>query len=151
MATHIEAVEALRKLVFEGFAEIRRLIEAGKSVNEYQIQQFIFDAYERYGMESDSPPIVAVNGHAGSPHYQPSADSFEEIRKGDFVLFDIWAKKKTPADAVYADITWTGFVGETVPERYETVFQIVAGARDAAVSYITKAVKEGRALPGSGS
>ncbi len=95
--THIEAVEILRKIVFEGFAEIRRCIESKLPVNEYQIQQFIYDAYGRYGLISDSPPIVAVNGHAGSPHYQPNREQFDQIRKGDFVLFDIWARRRCPA------------------------------------------------------
>jgi len=149
LATHIEAVEALRKIVFEGFAEIKRRMETGIATNEYQIQQFIVQGYERYGMVSDSPPIVAVNGNAGNPHYQPSVDIYKPIEKGDFVLFDIWAKLKTPADAVYADITWTGFVGNQVPLKHEEIFSIVAGARDAAVDFVREARKRGQSIKGS--
>ena len=39
-------------------------------------------------------------------------------------------------DAVWADITWTGFVGETVPEKYTKIFNIVAEARDTAFNLV---------------
>jgi len=146
---HLQSVESLRKIVFEGFAEIKRCIESGVAIDEYVIQQFIVQAYERYGMESDSPPIVAVNGNAGNPHYQPTETVHKPISKGDFVLFDIWAKLKNPKDAVYADITWTGFVGDSVPQKYEDIFQIVAGARDAAVEYVKEARQRGQSIKGS--
>jgi Xaa-Pro aminopeptidase len=149
LRSHLAAVEALRKIVFEGFAEIKGCMESGTAVNEYMIQQFIVNAYERYGMVSDSPPIVAVNGNAGNPHYQPTESIHKPISKGDFVLFDIWAKLKVPKDAVYADITWTGFVGDQVPAKYEEIFQIVAGARDAAVDFVKKATRSGQAVKGS--
>jgi Xaa-Pro aminopeptidase len=111
LATHVEAGTILRKTVFEAFKEIKEKLEAGVEVNEYQIQQFILQRFEDHEMMTNSPPIVAVNAHSGSPHYQPSIDSYAPIKLGDFVLLDIWAKKKLPLDAIYADITWTGYVG----------------------------------------
>jgi len=149
LATHLEAVEALRKIVFEGFAEIRRCIQNQESVNEFQIQQFIVSAYARYGMTSNSPPIVAVNEHSGSPHYQPTRNSYSEIHKGDFILFDIWAKKQSPSDAIYGDITWTGYVGSEVPDKYKEIFDIVAGARDAALAFVTDSIVGGKAIRGA--
>jgi Xaa-Pro dipeptidase len=146
--THIEAVENLRKIVFEAFNMIKTAINDGKTINEFEVQQFIVNAYERYGMTSNSPPIVAVNAHSGSPHYQPTETKHVDINKGDFVLLDIWAKKKQPEDAVYGDITWTGFVGDVVPEKHVKIFNIVAGARDAALNYVKAAVKEGRQISG---
>lgn len=146
--SHIKAVTILRQIVFEAFGEIRKAINESKPVNEYQIQQFIWKCFEENGMISNSPPIVAVNEHSGLPHYQPSADNYSEIRKGDFVLLDIWAKLKEPSDAVYGDITWTGYVGETVPEKYSEIFGIVSGARDAAVSFIKNSVSEGTVIEG---
>jgi Xaa-Pro aminopeptidase len=50
---------------------------------------------------------------------------------------------------VYADITWTGYVGETVPQKYADIFGIVAGARDAAVSFIRDAVAKGQSIAGA--
>lgn len=148
LATHIEAVECLRKIVFEAFDLIKAAIRANKSINEYEVQQFIVQAYERYDLTSNSPPIVAVNGHAGQPHYQPTVSDYAEIKLHDFVLLDIWAKKKHPEDAVYGDITWTGYVGEDVPQKFVEVFEIVRDARDAALNYVKSAAAEGREIRG---
>jgi Xaa-Pro dipeptidase len=136
LQAHLKAVELLRSIVFDAFKEIATRLQAQRKVNEYEIQQFICKRFEEEGLTTNSPPIVAVNEHSGSPHYQPTATSHSEIRKGDFVLLDIWAKLKTPADSVYADITWTGYVGDNVPDQYTKIFDIVRGARDAAVDFV---------------
>ncbi|HEY9754872.1 MAG TPA: M24 family metallopeptidase [Oculatellaceae cyanobacterium] len=148
LKTHIEAGELLRQIVFEAFGEIKRLIASSIPVNEYEIQQFIMRRFDENGLTTNSPPIVAVNQHSGSPHYQPTSDSHAPIKSNDFVLLDIWAKKKTPTDAVYADITWTGYVGEEVPEKYEQIFQIVKGARDAGLEKVRTAVAAKQTLHG---
>jgi len=148
LQTHIEAVEALKKIVFEAFAMIKTAIKSSERVTEYDVQQFIVESYDRYGLTSNSPPIVAVNGHAGQPHYQPTATLHDEIRINDFVLLDIWAKKKSPEDAVYGDITWTGYVGTDVPKKFVDVFEIVRDARDAALNFVRGAAKEGREIKG---
>ncbi len=148
LQTHIEAVETLRKIVFEAFAMIKLAVQSSKKITEYDVQQFIVDSYDRYGLTSNSPPIVAVNGHAGRPHYQPTETNHVDIRENDFVLLDIWAKKKSPEDAVYGDITWTGYVGTEVPQKFVDVFEIVRDARDAALNYVRSAAKEGREIKG---
>lgn len=97
-------------------------------------------------MLTDKPPIVAVNAHSADPHFQPTPDS-GVIRRGDFVLLDIWAKRRKPG-SVYADITWTGYVGESVPDAYRQIFRIVQHGRDAAIDFVQDAVHEGRAICG---
>ena len=49
---------------------------------------------------------------------------------------------------MFADITWTAFVGEAVPERHRRVFDAVIGARDLALCEIESAFREGRPLQG---
>ena len=49
---------------------------------------------------------------------------------------------------MYADMTRTGFVGESVPEKYTEIFNIVAAARDAAIDYAKVAFAEDRPLQG---
>jgi Xaa-Pro aminopeptidase len=148
LETHIEAVETLRKIVFEAFAMIKTAVQSSKRITEYDVQQFIVGSYDRYGLTSNSPPIVAVNGHAGRPHYQPTETNHVDIRENDFVLLDIWAKKKSPEDAVYGDITWTGYVGTNVPDKFVEVFEIVRDARDAALNFVRSAAQEGREIKG---
>lgn len=147
-ATHLQAVENLKEIVFQAFARIRTAIEAGCTVTEYEVQQFIVQQFRERGMESNSDPIVAVNANSGSPHYQPTAERHSEIRADDFVLIDLWAKLSQPANAIYGDITWTGFVGKSVPEKYTEIFNVVSGGRDAALNMVKNAVKEGRQLHG---
>ncbi|MBX3075061.1 M24 family metallopeptidase [Candidatus Obscuribacterales bacterium] len=148
LQTHIYAVESLRKIVFEAFAEVKRLINKGEAVNEYDIQQFIMGRFDHYEMTTYSPPIVAVNGHSGLPHYQPSKEEHAPIKKGDFLLLDIWAKRRDVRDAIYGDITWTGYVGTEVPTEFVKIFDIVKGARDAALDHVKDAVAKGEVLHG---
>jgi len=148
LQTHIYAVESLRKIVFEAFAEVKRLLNKGEAVNEYDIQQFIMGRFDHYEMTTYSPPIVAVNGHSGLPHYQPSKEEHAPIKKGDFLLLDIWAKRRDVRDAIYGDITWTGYVGTEVPTEFVKIFDIVKGARDAALDHVKDAVSKGEVLHG---
>lgn len=148
LSTHVKACEHLKAIVFESFDLIKKTLNNGKSINEYEVQQFIWKRFEELGMYSNSEPIVAVNANSGSPHYQPNAKVFQEIKKGDFVLIDLWAKLKEPANAVYADITWTGFVGDSVPEKYKKIFDVVSGGRDAALNLVRERVSAGKTLFG---
>jgi Xaa-Pro aminopeptidase len=97
---------------------------------------------------NDDHPIVSVNANAASPHYQPSASKFSPIKRGDFLLLDVWAKLKDPG-AVYADQTWTGFVGDDPSDEHVKVFTIVRDARDAAIEFVREAVAAGRSIRGA--
>eukprot|EP00456_Euglypha_rotunda_P024444 TRINITY_DN1_c1_g1_i5.p3 TRINITY_DN1_c1_g1~~TRINITY_DN1_c1_g1_i5.p3 ORF type:complete len:393 (-),score=97.55 TRINITY_DN1_c1_g1_i5:5920-7098(-) len=100
---------------------------------EAAVRDVIMDHFAKNGLTTYHPPIVGVNANSGDPHYETGT---APIRKGDFVLVDLWAKLDKPR-AVYSDLTRVGFVGETVPDKYESIFQIVAAARDAAIKLTT--------------
>jgi Xaa-Pro aminopeptidase len=119
----------------------------GEKASEYQIQQFILEQFADLGLVTSSPPIVAVDEHSGDPHYAPSASSDREIGLASFVLIDLWAKLDRH-DGIYADFTWVGYVGPTVPERIREVWTVVAGARDAAIDFVTARVQAGEPLRG---
>ena len=99
------------------------------------------------GLVTDSGPIVAVNSHAGNPHYEPIAGKDAVVTDGSFVLIDLWAKCDRPR-AVYSDLTRTAFAGREVPAKVRTIFEIVARGRDAAIATVQSAFADGRALPG---
>jgi len=146
--THDRAADNIHNIILEAFGEIGRRVRAGEPLTEYDIQQFIMRRFEEEGMTSDgAPPIVAVNANSASPHYGPTRDTHSPIRRGDFVLLDVWAKMKRPG-AVYADQTWTGYVGEEVPEEHRRVFEVVSGARDAAVEFLREQVRAGNYVRG---
>jgi Xaa-Pro aminopeptidase len=137
-------VDAIRAAAFR-LAEER--LAAGARVTEFDIKQFILNAFETEGLFTDHGPIVAVNAHASDPHYEPQAGSCAEVRRGDLLLIDLWAKERAPG-AVYYDITWTAFCGAAPPERMLDVFAAVAGARDAAVRRVQQAAATGEPLCG---
>ncbi len=87
----------------------------GSGVDEIAVAEWMRGEYRKNGLVTDSGPVVAVNAHAGDPHYEPSAESSAPIRAGDFVLIDMWAKLDRPG-SVYYDITWTGYCGDA-PQR----------------------------------
>jgi Xaa-Pro aminopeptidase len=63
------------------------------------------------------------------------------------VLLDLWGKLDAPG-AVFADITWVGYTGARPSEKFVKVFDVVAAARDAAVSLVQTAARDGRQLQG---
>jgi Xaa-Pro aminopeptidase len=89
---------------------------------------------------------VGVNANAANPHYEPTDEVFAPIRRGDFVLLDMWAKLDSPG-SVYYDITWTGVCGEPSAEM-RRVFGIVRDARDAAIQRVQKAASAGETICG---
>jgi len=145
--SHFAARDSVDKVTEAAFQEIGRRARSASGTHEYEMQQWIMEAFRRENLVMEDPPIVAVNEHSGNPHFEPTADSSARIKEGDFVLLDIWGKKNTP-DAVYYDITWTGFVGSAVPERHAKVFEIVRDARDAGVRSVQSAVSARRRLAG---
>jgi Xaa-Pro dipeptidase len=96
---------------------------------------------------TDHPPIVGVNANSANPHYSPNDTDSLKIHIGDFVLIDLWAKPDKE-DGVWSDITWTGFAGEEVPEKYTKIFKIVADARDAAFDFIQNRLNQGKQVRG---
>jgi Xaa-Pro dipeptidase len=148
LQTHLRAEPKMRRIVDETFTEIARRVISGQPTNEYDIQQFILRCFEREGLVTDHPPIVAADAHSANPHYSPTPDSAWPIREGTFVLIDLWAKLRDVPRAVYVDITWTGFVGDVVPDRYARVFRIVREARDRAIEFVREAVRAQRPLHG---
>jgi Xaa-Pro aminopeptidase len=144
--THFAARDAIDAITAAAFPEIGRRVR-NRGTSEHDIQQWFMEAFRRENLVTDDPPIVAVNANSGNPHYEPHAENSAPIRGGDFVLLDVWAKKNTPG-AVYYDITWTGFVGKTPPDRMRKVFNIVRQARDAGVKTVQEAVAAGRPIAG---
>lgn len=147
IATHLRAAVHLREVMDLAFREIGDRIGRGRSTNEFEIQTFICDRFRDRKLHFDHPPIVAVDAHAGNPHYSPPETGSAPMREGNLVLLDIWAREDHP-DAIYADITWTGFIGRTVPDRIREVFDVVRGGRDAGIEKVQSAVAAGKPIRG---
>ncbi len=144
---HLEAARKVDEIRRAAFTLTGAKLRARERVTELEIKQFILDRFRAAGLFTDHGPIVAVNDNASNPHYEPTEEVFREIRHGDLLLIDLWAKAAA-ADAVYYDITWTAYCGEQPPAAMLNVFDAVCGARDAAVRFISDAVAAGREIRG---
>src|SRR5204862_2477649 len=94
-----------------------------------------------------SVPCVSAAENAGNPHYLPTAAAHRGIARDELVLLDLWGKLDR-AGAVFADITWMGYTGHNVPERFRKAFAAVAAARDAGVRVVRDAIAADRELRG---
>lgn len=144
---HLEAGRHTDSAFARAWSFIVERVQANGSVRETEVQAVIMDHFREHGLTTYHPPIVGVNEHSGDPHYEPLPGKDGVIRSGDFVLIDLWAKVDHP-DGVYSDMTRVGFVGESVPEKYERIFQIVAQARDAAIELVRQRFAADEALHG---
>ncbi len=147
LEAHKAASARVGRIKDDAFKLIRDRLTAGQAITEYDVQQNIVSAFAAAGLEATEPPIVAVNAHSGDPHYEPSATSPTPIRRGDWVLIDLWARKPGEEN-IYSDITWVGFAGKDVPSRHREVFQTVRAARDAALQRATSAWKKKERIQG---
>lgn len=139
--------DVLRNTVDVAFGFIGERLRAAQRVTEYEVQQRMVQHFKLHNLVFGDPPNCSVNANSANPHYEPTKEIFSEIRKGDHVLIDLWAKGNKPG-AVYSDITWVAYTGERIPEEYQKVFEIVKSARDAAVGYLKDEFKAGRKVRG---
>jgi Xaa-Pro aminopeptidase len=147
LAMHKEACEKLQKIILEAFGEIKRRMIANEPTTEVDVQQFMMKRFSEEGMRPE-PMIVAVNANAASPHYFPTKEKNSPIKRGDLVLIDSvskLAKPKAPA----VDLTWMGYVGETVPEEYVKIWNIVYGAQQAAFNFVKTSFQTGKSIRGA--
>jgi Xaa-Pro dipeptidase len=147
LASHRRAAQGLKEVLQAAFEEAASAAREGRALTEHGLQQFMRDQFRRRRLHHD-PPIVAVNEHSGNPHYEPRAGDSAPIRAGDLLLLDLWCREE-PEGSIWADITWMAYLGPKVPDPYREVWEIVAGARDAAVAYLKERVGIGKAVRGS--
>lgn len=147
LESHRRAAQGLKEVLQATFDHVARAAGDGGSITEHSVQQFMCDQFKSRGFHHD-PPIVAVNAHCGNPHYEPRQKDSAPIKKGDLLLLDLWCREE-PEGSIWADITWMAFVGKEVPSRYREIWDIVAGARDAAVSFLKEGSSLGKRIRGA--
>jgi Xaa-Pro dipeptidase len=147
LQSHRVASEALYRIKDRAFALVADALRAGRTVGEYDVQQNMVGWFAEEGLVTDSPPIVAVGAHSGNPHYLPTAETSRQITPGEILLLDLWGKVDR-AGAVFADITWVGATGRTVPAEAAGAFRAIAEARDRAVALVEERARSGGDLRG---
>ena len=147
LASHRTASEALYRIKDRAFEAAAAALAAGRTLGELDLQQSMVQWFEEEGLVSDSPPVVAIGGNAGNPHYLPGPGHSAPIVPDRVLLLDLWGKTRD-AGAVFADITWVAVTGRHVPGDVAAAFAAIAEARDAAVQLVEDAAAAGRDLRG---
>lgn len=147
LATHRTASEKLYRIKDRAFETIARRLRDGIATTEYDIQSAMMTWFDEERLTTDAAPIVAAQESAGDPHYQPTATASRPIGTDEVVLLDLWGKLTTPR-AVYADISWMGFTGPTIPAPVVAAFTAIRDARDAAIALVQSAAAAGREVRG---
>ncbi len=143
--SHRWAAGLLDRIVHDAFAYVGERV--GTGLTEYDLAEFIRSRYHDEGLEAADGPVVAVNRHSSDPHFDPGPETAAPIERGDWLLIDLWARARDD-DAVYADITWTAFLGDKPSSRHRQVFDVVTSARDAALAQLQRAFERGESLQG---
>jgi Xaa-Pro aminopeptidase len=146
-AQHLKASNALYRIKDRAFDTVRRALQRGERLTEYDVQQQMVQGFEAEGLVSDSAPDVAFGANAGNPHYLPSRDTSAVIGPDQVLLLDLWGKVREPG-AVFADITWVGFTGAQVSDEAARAFDAIVRARDAAAALVEESAMTGRELHG---
>jgi len=146
-SSHLEAERHLLTACGDAWKFIASQVKEGNKPRETEIQSRIMDYFESNDLFTDHAPIVGVGPNSGNPHYAPSPLNDLEVGEGDFILIDLWCRLKKPR-AVFADYTRVGFVGDTVPQKYTEIFDIVAKARDAAIFLVRDSLLQNKKVHG---
>jgi Xaa-Pro dipeptidase len=147
LKSHLAAGGKIDGIVQGAFQQAATHVREKRNLTEYDLQQWIVGEFASAGIQREEGPDVAVNANASDPHYRPVAGKSSPIREGDLLLLDVWGKMNA-LGSVYYDITWIGFLGAQVPEKYAKVFRIAREAREKAVDLILSSVARGKPLQG---
>src|SRR5204862_6717452 len=131
---HRRAAEALAAIAPEAIRWAGGEVARGAEVRETAVQRRVLDGFDRAGLVTDNPPIVAFQANAANPHYEPRAGADRRLEAGGVILLDLWAGPTL--GSVFADQTWMGFTGRVPDAEVRKVWQMVRGARDAAVALL---------------
>lgn len=147
LSSHLQAAEALDMTAEETWDFIKDSLLSGKQITEYDVQQFILERFAVRGCVSNDPPIAAINANTANPHYIPEKDTSLAIHKGDFILIDLWCRKKEEG-SVYADITRVGIAAANPSRRQNEIFSIVKQAQEAATALVRERMFQQKPLLG---
>jgi Xaa-Pro aminopeptidase len=147
LRSHEAAGKEIDRIIRGAFELAAKSVRAKTRLTEYDLQQWILKEFDSAGLYREDGPDVAVNANASDPHYGPTREGAAPIREGDLLLLDVWGKLKAPG-SVYYDVTWIGYLGAKVPEKFAKVFRVVYEAREKAVELIRSSVAAGKRVEG---
>lgn len=145
LAAHRRASTVLMQAANAAFIRLAREISSGNKVREGEVHAWIIADLIARGAGAGADCHIARGPNAADPHYNPIGLG-AEIQRDDVVLIDLWSKEND--NSVYADQTWMGYLGSSVPDRIAKMFEVVTGGRDAAVQFLRDSHAAGRIVTG---
>ena len=115
LRSHEVAAEKLGLIVQQAFRHVGQTLASGPT--EHDVAELIRQRFREEGLQATDGPIVAINEHASDPHFEPTPETSTVIRMGDWLLIDLWGRLEGD-DTMFADITWTAYVGDAVPDHH---------------------------------
>lgn len=91
-----KSIDSIRAAVFP---EIGKRVRSG-GTNEFEIQQWLMEAFRREDLIADAPPIVAVNRNNSDPHYAPTANEMPESEKEISYCWTFGARRTIPEEFI---------------------------------------------------
>ena len=145
LAAHRRASTILMQAAHAAFQRLASEFSTGNAVREGDVHAWIMADLVVRGASAGADCHIAAGANAADPHYNPSGMG-AEFKRDEVVLIDLWSKESD--DSVYADQTWMGYLGSSVPDRVAKMFEIVCGGRDAAVQFLKDGHATGRRIMG---
>ncbi len=133
LAAHRRASTVLMQAAHAAFARLAHEFTAGNTVREGDVHAWIMADLVVRGASAGADCHIAAGANAADPHYTPTGMG-AAFKRDEVVLIDLWSKESD--DSVYADQTWMGYLGSSVPDRIAKMFAAVTGGRDAAVQFL---------------
>ncbi len=145
--THQAASVKLYRIKDRAFEAVAKRTRDRVATTEYDIQQLMVEWFAEEGLVSDAEPNVSAAENAGNPHYLPTSESSRAIHAEEIVLLDLWGKLNRPG-SVYADITWVGYTGREIPDRFTRAFAAVGDARNAGIALVQHRIRADKDVRG---
>ena len=142
-----KAAKILEKIVQSTWDWMGKNIQQRKKITEYDVQQYVLALLHKNKMQTEGMPICGVNQNSADPHYNPLPKKSKVLKKGDWVLLDLWGKLQGEK-TVFADITRVAFIGKSPNKEQKKIFTLVKKARDAALLFIQKRIKQKKRVQG---
>lgn len=144
LAGHLRAAGILSEIAQASIRRIGEHARAGDPVDEHEVTRWILEAFDRAGLVTESPPSVSYGEHAARVHYEAPVEGSSPIVPGQLLLLDLWAREPS---SIYADQTWMAAIGTPSPRAVE-LWNVVRGARDAALDLLRRRLEAGQPVAG---
>ena len=144
LAEHRRAAAVVADVARRAFQRAAEAALAGKPTTEGALSGWIRATLREEGLVDQVDCIVAIGPRASDSHYAP-VGAGETIARGSLLLIDLWGAFE---GSVAADQTWMGYLGASVDERTQEIWEAVRDARDAALVFLRESFEAGRPVRG---